>query len=167
MKRLLLTLILLSPFFCRSASAASPPPNVLMIIVDDMNDWVGCLGGHPQVKTPHIDRLAKRGLLFTNAHVAAPVCNPSRVATLTGLRPSTTGIYGNETKWLAARNLLLAERSRKPGTGVIHGGERGFTATLTAIDAAKRGIYSHLRSISTSLPHVKSTQKKALQPLRP
>ena len=55
-----------------------------MIIVDDMNDWVGCLGGHPQVKTPHIDRLAKRGLLFTNAHVAAPVCNPSRVATLTG-----------------------------------------------------------------------------------
>jgi AraC-like DNA-binding protein len=73
-----------------------------MIIVDDMNDWVGCLGGHPQVKTPHIDRLAKRGLLFTNAHVAAPVCNPSRVATLTGLRPSTTGIYGNETKWLEA-----------------------------------------------------------------
>ena len=102
MKRLLLTLILLSPFFCRSASAAPPPPNVLMIIVDDMNDWVGCLGGHPQVKTPHIDRLAKRGLLFTNAHVAAPVCNPSRVATLTGLRPSTTGIYGNETQWLEA-----------------------------------------------------------------
>ena len=66
-----------------------------MIIVDDMNDWVGCLGGHPQVKTPNIDRLAKRGLLFTNAHVAAPVCNPSRVATLTGLRPSTTGVYGN------------------------------------------------------------------------
>ncbi len=49
--------ILLSPFFCRSAFAA-PRPNVLMIVVDDMNDWVGCLGGHPDVKTPNIDRLA-------------------------------------------------------------------------------------------------------------
>ncbi len=47
-----------------------------MIVVDDMNDWVGCLGGHPDVQTPNIDRLARRGLLFTNAHVAAPVCNP-------------------------------------------------------------------------------------------
>ncbi len=87
--------------------AAAPPPmkappNVLMIIVDDMNDWVGCLGGHPDVKTPNIDRLARRGLLFTNAHVAAPVCNPSRVAALTGRRPSTTGIYGNEALWTTA-----------------------------------------------------------------
>jgi arylsulfatase A-like enzyme len=83
-------------------ASAVERPNVLMIVVDDMNDWVGSLGGHPQVKTPNIDRLAKRGLLFTNAHIAAPVCNPSRVATLTGLRPSTTGIYGNETKWIEA-----------------------------------------------------------------
>ncbi|MBM3831460.1 MAG: iduronate-2-sulfatase, partial [Verrucomicrobia bacterium] len=80
-------------------SAGSPPPNVLMIIVDDMNDWVGGLGGHPQVKTPHIDRLARRGLLFANAHVAAPVCNPSRVATLTGRLPSTTGVYDNSVVW--------------------------------------------------------------------
>jgi arylsulfatase A-like enzyme len=69
-------------------------PNVLLIIVDDLNDWVGCLGGHPQVKTPHIDRLARRGTLFTNAHCQAPLCNPSRSSLLTGLRPSTTGIYG-------------------------------------------------------------------------
>ena len=69
----------------------SERPNVLMIVVDDMNDWVGCLDGHPDTQTPHIDRLAKRGILFTNAHCAAPVCNPSRVATLTGLSPNTTG----------------------------------------------------------------------------
>ena len=74
-------------------------PNVLMIVVDDMNDWVGCLDGHPDTQTPHIDRLAKRGILFTNAHCAAPVCNPSRVATLTGLRPNTTGVYDNSVKW--------------------------------------------------------------------
>ncbi len=69
-------------------------PNVLFISIDDLNDWVGALGGHPQVQTPNIDRLAKRGVLFTNAHVQAPLCNPSRVSIMTSLRPSTTGIYG-------------------------------------------------------------------------
>ena len=70
-----------------------------MIIADDLNDWVGCLGGHPDVRTPNIDRLAQRGLLFANAHCAAPVCNPSHVATFTGQRPSTTGIYDNSVVW--------------------------------------------------------------------
>ena len=51
-------------------------PNVLLIGVDDLNDWIGCLGGHPQAKTPNIDRLAARGVLFTNAHCQSPVCNP-------------------------------------------------------------------------------------------
>src|SRR5262245_52241063 len=76
--------------------AAEKPnlPNVLLLAVDDLNDWVGCLGGHSQIKTLHIDRLAKRGTLFTNAHCQAPLCNPSRSSLLTGLRPSTTGIYG-------------------------------------------------------------------------
>ncbi len=74
-------------------------PNVLMIVVDDMNDWVGCMGGHPQVQTPNIDRLAQRGLLFTNAHVPAPVCNPCRVSVLTGRRPGATGIYANDVVW--------------------------------------------------------------------
>lgn len=77
-------------------------PNVLMIVVDDMNDWVGCLGGHPQIKTPNIDRLAQRGLLFTNAHVPAPVCNPCRVSVLTGRRPHSTGIYANDVVWHTA-----------------------------------------------------------------
>ena len=80
-------------------AAAETRPNVLMIIADDLNDWVGCLQGHPDVKTPNLDRLAKRGLLFENAHCAAPVCNPSRVATFTGRRPSRSGVYGNDTVW--------------------------------------------------------------------
>jgi arylsulfatase A-like enzyme len=74
-------------------------PNVLMIVVDDMNDWVGCLGGHSQVQTPNIDRLAQRGLLFTNAHVPAPVCNPCRASVMTGRRPGSTGIYDNDVVW--------------------------------------------------------------------
>lgn len=69
-------------------------PNVLFIAIDDLNDWVGCLGGHPQAITPNMDRLATKGILFTNAHVQAPLCNPSRASLLTGLRPSSTGIYG-------------------------------------------------------------------------
>src|SRR5262245_4559797 len=91
----LLAFGLLLPARSRSAGpAARRPPNVLFIAVDDLNDWIGCLGGHPQVRTPNIDRLAKRGTLFTNAHCQAPICNPSRSSLLTGLRPSTTGIYG-------------------------------------------------------------------------
>lgn len=75
-------------------SRPAKSPNVLFIAIDDLNDWVGCLKGHPQVKTPNIDRLASRGVLFTNAHTQSPICNPSRTSILTGYRPSTTGVYG-------------------------------------------------------------------------
>jgi len=74
-------------------AAVSRRPNVLFIAIDDLNDWEGCLGGHPQAQTPNIDRLARRGTLFTNAHCQAPLCNPSRTSVLTGKRPSTTGVY--------------------------------------------------------------------------
>ncbi len=68
--------------------------NVLFIAIDDLNDWVGCLNGHPQALTPKMDALARRGTLFANAHCQAPLCNPSRTSVLSGLRPSTTGVYG-------------------------------------------------------------------------
>lgn len=77
-------------------------PNVLFLSVDDMNDWVGCLRGYPGVQTPNIDRLAKRGVLFADTHCAAPLCNPSRTALFTGLRPSTSGIYNNDQYWRPA-----------------------------------------------------------------
>ena len=70
-------------------------PNVLFIAVDDLNDWIGCLGGHPDVKTPNLDRLASRGVLFTNAFCAAPACGPSRAAVMSGILPSTSGVYTN------------------------------------------------------------------------
>ena len=69
-------------------------PNVLIISVDDMNDWVGCMG-HQQALTPNIDRLAEEGMLFLDAHVAAPVCNPSRVSFYTGLHPFNSKVYEN------------------------------------------------------------------------
>jgi arylsulfatase A-like enzyme len=51
---------------------AAEAPNVLFISLDDLNDWVGCLGGHPQAKPPNLDRLAASGVLFDNAHCPAP-----------------------------------------------------------------------------------------------
>ena len=85
----LLTLLVLSASLAKALSK----PNVLFLAIDDLNDWIGCLGGHPQVKTPNLDKLAARGTLFTNAHCQAPICNPSRTSVMLGLRPSTTGIY--------------------------------------------------------------------------
>ncbi len=84
-------------FPCSSVvSKAAERPNVLLIAIDDLNDWVGCLGGHPQAHTPNIDQLAKRGILFTNAHCASPACNPSRAAIFSGRMPWKTGVWSNE-----------------------------------------------------------------------
>ena len=88
------TLILLS-FLLLAPVHAAEKPNVLFIAVDDLNHWVGHLGRNKQTKTPNIDRLAAMGVTFTNAQCAAPVCNPSRAALLSGKRPGTTGIYDN------------------------------------------------------------------------
>jgi arylsulfatase A-like enzyme len=87
--------------------------HILLITIDDLNDWIGCLSdptdpanttgmvtgqGHPQASTPNMDRLAQRGILFTNAHCQAPMCRPSRGSFLSGLRPSDTGLYANNPK---------------------------------------------------------------------
>ena len=86
---------LLAIFLTEETRAEEPRSNVLLIAVDDLNDWVGCLGGHPQTNTPNIDRLAARGVLFTNAHCQGTLCNPSRISLLWGRRPSSTGFYSN------------------------------------------------------------------------
>lgn len=75
------------------AMAATAKPNVLFIAIDDMNDWVGFLGGHPQTKTPNMDRLAKRGVNFRNTHCSAPGCSPSRNSLLFGVEPHNSGLY--------------------------------------------------------------------------
>ena len=71
------------------------PYNVLFIAIDDLNDFTGFLGGHPQTQTPNMDKLASEGVVFEKAYCAASVCNPSRAALMAGFSPSTTGIYGN------------------------------------------------------------------------
>ncbi|SMP68999.1 Arylsulfatase A [Neorhodopirellula lusitana] len=74
-------------------------PNVLFIAVDDLNTSVSQFHGETTIATPNIGRLAQRGVLFNNAHCAAPACNPSRVSVLSGLAPSSTGVYLNSQDW--------------------------------------------------------------------
>ncbi|MHC4800214.1 MAG: sulfatase, partial [Planctomycetota bacterium] len=91
----------------RSANAATDRPNVLFIAVDDLNDWIEGLGGYEGVKTPNLDRLADRGVLFSRAYCSAPACNPSRASLMTGIRPSTSGVYHNPQPWrLAMPNVV-------------------------------------------------------------
>jgi arylsulfatase A-like enzyme len=91
-----------------SAAEAEKRPNVLFIAVDDLNHWVGYLGRNAQTATPNIDRLAKKGVRFTRSYCAAPVCNPSRAALMSGLRPWTSGVYENDDDW---RTVIPAEKS--------------------------------------------------------
>jgi arylsulfatase A-like enzyme len=119
-----------------STLALSPPllaapqnekPNVLLIAVDDLNDWIGCLGGHTQARTPNIDRLASNGVVFSNAHCQSPVCNPSRASMMTSLYPATTGIYflspDLKSSPVAAKNTLMPHRFQKEGYHVTGAGK--------------------------------------------
>ena len=73
------SVLVLLAFIGEAKTQQFEQPNVLFIAIDDLNDWVGCLGGHPQARTPNLDRLAASGILFVNAHCPAASCNPSRV----------------------------------------------------------------------------------------
>jgi len=131
--RYLVLACLMSPWGW-GADQKSSRPNVLFIAVDDLNDWVGHLGGHPQAKTPNIDRLAQRGVSFTRAYCSAPLCNPSRISLLTGIQPSKSGVYGNgeqlRDKLPDAVTLMAHLRANgytaKGGGKIFHGvGKKG------------------------------------------
>lgn len=103
MKKLLFFLLSISCY------AQTEKPNVLMIVLDDLNDYIGVLEGHPQTKTPNIDKLANDGILFTNAHSNAPVCAPSRASFMSGILPITSKNFGfdNWTKNEVLKNSKI------------------------------------------------------------
>ena len=107
--------------------AEANAPNVVLIAVDDLNDWIGVLGGHPQALTPGIDRLASKGMLFTNAHCQSPVCNPSRASLMTSLYPSSSGIYFLSPDLaqspVASKSSLLPRRFQDEGYDVSGAGK--------------------------------------------
>ena len=97
----------LSLFLSAEAKPATERPNVLFIAIDDLNDWIGCFGGNPQVQTPHLDRFnTLGGMVMFDAHGSSTVCGPSRSSLLTGKYPHKTGVYGNKN------NLRKAEKTK-------------------------------------------------------
>ena len=138
MRRISMVSLLAGLLLCTAALALKPQPadvaaalqvkgkpNVLFIAVDDLNHWVDHLGRNKQVITPNIDRLAKMGVTFSNAYCAAPICNPSRAALMSGLRPSTTGVYDNNVDWrpIVSQDLTLVTHMRRNGYGAFGAGK--------------------------------------------
>lgn len=135
-------LVVLSSFliFVSSFAADTAKPNVLFIAVDDLNHWIGHFGRNKQTKTPNIDRLAAMGVSFTKAQCAAPVCNPSRAALLSGKRPGTTGIYDNNNPFtqVLKPEISLVMQFKKAGydtlgTGKLWHGGLGWPEQWTTI----------------------------------
>ena len=92
-------------------------PNILFIAVDDLNDWVEPLGGHPQARTPVLSRFARQAVTFGRSYCASPGCNPSRAAVMTGRHTYRSGMYSNYQDWRKAipNAVTLGECLRKHG----------------------------------------------------
>lgn len=105
--------------------ASQPGPNILFVSIDDFNDWgPSQLDGEPfEVQTPHFDALSAKGILFNNAHCNAPSCNPSRTSIMSGLHPTSTGVYANAHDWRTNEVfddiLLLPEYFQKHGYATL------------------------------------------------
>lgn len=138
-------LISLSLAWVVLSAMAETKPNVLFISIDDLNDYISPLDNHPGVKTPNFDRLAQRSVTFTNAHCAAPACHPSRVAVMTGVHPTTSGIYRNlfgahGPRWRHESMVLedavvLSQHFRDHGYYAVGGGKIFHTLQWTAGDS--------------------------------
>jgi arylsulfatase A-like enzyme len=134
-------------------------PNVLFIAVDDLNDWIGSLKGHPQAKTPNIDRLMNSGTNFSNAHCSAPVCSASRNSLLTGLKPTTTGWYTNAKFESTADKVLgdtptLPEHFKSNGYKTMAGGKIFHSGTSD---------YRHDKQWHSSLAHYEISNQYLLE----
>jgi len=100
--------------------------NILFIVSDDCNDWVGAFGGNPDTKTPNLDSLCSRGVAFERAYTCSPLCNPTRAAIMNGKRPSNTGIYDNRQPFRqseALRNSATLPQYLMLESGVKSGGK--------------------------------------------
>lgn len=125
------------------AAAPSARPNVLLICVDDLKPTLGCYGDK-LARTPNIDRLAASGTLFESAYTNQAVCSPSRNALMTGLRPTTTGIYDLPTNFRVATPDAV--------TVAQHFKNHGYrTAALGKIFHVGHG--NHEDEASWSVPH--------------
>lgn len=100
-------------------------PDIVLVVVDDLNDWVGCLGGHPDAHSPNIDELADRGMLFTQAYCNVAHCRPSRLSMNHGIYPFKTGVYFNAkySKEKKIETPTLQQFFLENGYRVVSGGK--------------------------------------------
>ena len=152
----------------KSLSISGEQPNVIMFIMDDLNDWVTPLG-YNQVKTPNLDRLAKSGVIFNNAHAPGIFCAPSRTAILTGMHASTTGCYSNEVFHYDHPDLVTLQMAFKHagyntyGAGKIYhhrsgyldlrGWDEYFTRSQEVKDMAYEMNSYHMTDVPLPDPH--------------
>jgi arylsulfatase A-like enzyme len=131
--------------------SAQSRTNVLFVILDDLNTWIAPMGEYPDVHTPAMDRLAERGVTFTRAHCQAPICAPSRVSFLGGLRPSTTGLYSlgstlyNHPTYGTGKHKSIHQYFKEAGyitatAGKVHHVEAEFNAIAGYLDFRGPGI---------------------------
>ena len=147
---------------------AETRPNILFIAVDDLNDWVGHLGGHPQARTPNIDRLARAGVSFAKAYCSAPLCNPSRVSLLTGIEPSKSGVYGNGERFREKlpRAVTLMQYFRgtcqgKCGLVNPHARKKGLSWGFSSSEIAQLTTFASSMSPSSLSSGPQGAQAKA------
>lgn len=142
--------------------SAQEKPNVLMIVLDDLNDYVGAMEGHPQARTPFIDKLADRGVLFMNAHSNVPVCMPSRASFMNGILPTTSGNWGFQN-WLKNETLInsksLPEYFRDNGYKTFQTGK--------VFHNAKKGVWDETGAIADYGPMAFNGNKAVVHPSCP
>ena len=129
-----LSLIVFLSLCVGQLSAADSKPNVLFLAVDDMNDWIGCLETTPHAITPNIDRLAARGVNFTNGHTAGVFCAPSRAAIFSGQYASTTGCYQTPNYFVGHPEIEALQMSFAKGGYTTLGAGKLFHHPEGAID---------------------------------
>lgn len=149
-------------------SQKSTKPNVLFIAVDDLNDWTGMLEGNAQARTPHMDTLASKGIVFTNAHCAAPCCGPSRAAIMSGIRPSTSGNYINKSSLthnpILNNAVLLPEFFQQHGY-YVGGAGKLFHGYHFNYEVRGRGFDEYYPSKTQDLPSFEGLKFSSKLPL--
>ena len=128
MSKFILFLFFLPQFIC--LSLASERPNIVVILCDDLGYGDLECYGHPHIKTPHLNQMAKEGIRFTDFYSAAPVCSPSRVGLLTGRSPNRAGVYdwisprgARAQVHMRAHEITIAQILKKAGYATIVSGK--------------------------------------------
>jgi arylsulfatase A len=143
-------LLLLTPAFAQAQAAR---PNVVILLCDDLGYGdLGCFG-HPAIKTPNLDKLARQGMRFTQCYAAAPVCSPSRAGLLTGRTPSRTGVYSwidvNNPMHLPGHEVTLATVLRQVGYRTAHVGKWHLNGMFNSAKQPQPGDHGFQHWFST------------------